>query len=74
MEIPPENHTAAGAPQVRPLAPGMIHMTSTSGLPDGTYAAVCRCPWQGEPRETRNQARTDGDAHLAEANAPGQPR
>lgn len=50
-------------------------MTSTGGTGNsstgasGDFTVTCRCGWTAGPFDTRNQARTAGDEHLAEANA-----
>lgn len=49
----------------------MVHMAATGRSTDGTYGVVCRCGWAVHYLETRGQARTRGDAHLAEANGVG---
>lgn len=46
----------------------MIHMTATEAYLPGAWYAFCRCEWASETYPTREQARTAGDQHLAEAN------
>lgn len=48
----------------------MIHMTSTYLTLSGSVFVACRCKWASGPHDTRHEARTAGDVHLAEANAP----
>ena len=51
----------------------MIHMAETASTLEGLLYVRCRCGWMSEPDAiTREQARRDGDAHLAETN--GTPR
>jgi hypothetical protein len=49
----------------------VIHMTVSFGTLDGkTWYAICRCKWQSERCDTKQQARVAGDAHLLETNGP----
>lgn len=46
-----------------------LHIAVTQRVtPFGDWVALCRCGWTGTPAERLEDARTDGDAHLAEAN------
>lgn len=48
-----------------------LHMALTQRVtPFGDWLAFCRCGWTGTPQAEQADARREGDAHLAEANAP----